>query len=307
MWFNWYAYLFSYYLKTRLLNIKEPFLAGIKITHACNLACKHCPFWKKGQRDLSFLQVKESLKQLYKLGARVVIIEGGEPFLWKDGNYDIRDIVEEAKKFFLSVGITTNGTFPLAVNADIIWVSIDGLKQKHDQLRGESFEKIMNNLKNSTHPAVYAHITINSFNKEEVPELVKFLTPIVKGITVQFHYPYEGIADELFVPLKNRPILLDNLIKMKRDGFPLANSYACLRALKANRWKCYPWMIASVDPDGKITQGCYLKTRGEICCEKCGFSAHTEISLTYRGIIEAVFAGNRIFAPQRRIKINAPG
>jgi len=122
--------------------------------------------------------------------------------------------------------------------------------------------------------------------------------------------------------------VLCNLIKMKKDGLPIANSYACLQALKDNRWKCHPWMIASVDPDGKITQGCYVKNRGEISCEKCGFSAHTEISLAYSGeiscekcgfsahteislaysgVIGSLRVGNTIFGPKKRKRIQAYG
>jgi len=298
---HWYVYLLSCYAKSRLLNIKRPVLAGVKLTYNCNLKCIHCPFWSKKGKSLSFSQAKESFKKLYDLGIRVVIIEGGEPFLWKDGSYDINDIVKEAKRFFFCVGITTNGTFPLKVDSDIIWVSIDGLKETHDRIRGKSFERIIANLKNCSHSRVYAHITINSINWVEVPELVEFLSSKVKGITIQFHYPYNGAEDEMFLPFNKRLTILDDLIKMKSDGFPVANSYACLKALKNNRWKCHSWLIASVGPDYKITQGCYVKDRGEISCEKCGFSAHTEISLAYNGVIESIRVGNRLLGPKRRM------
>jgi MoaA/NifB/PqqE/SkfB family radical SAM enzyme len=246
------------------------------------------------------LQVKNSLKALYDLGVRLVIIEGGEPFLWKDNSYDIRDVVAEAKKLFFSVGITTNGTLSLEANSDIIWVSIDGLKKTHDLLRGESFDRIMANIKRSTHPKIYAHTTINRMNQGEIAEMVKFLSPKVKGLTFQFHYPYSGEADDLVLTFEERKIVLDELIKLKKDGFPIANSYACLQALKDNKWRCHSWMIASVEPDGKLTQGCYIKGRGEVSCKKCGFSAHTEISLAYSGVIESIKAGKKILLSSRR-------
>ncbi|TET92747.1 radical SAM protein [Candidatus Aerophobetes bacterium] len=296
----WYAYLFSCYVKSRFFNIKRPLLAGLKITHLCNLKCRHCPFWKKEKLSFSFLQAKNSLKALYDLGVRLVIIEGGEPFLWKDNSYDIRDVVAEAKKLFFSVGITTNGTLSLEANSDIIWVSIDGLKKTHDLLRGESFDRIMANIKRSTHPKIYAHTTINRMNQGEIPEMVKFLSPKVKGLTFQFHYPYSGEADDLVLTFEERKIVLDELIKLKKDGFPIANSYACLQALKDNKWRCHSWMIASVEPDGKLTQGCYIKGRGEVSCKKCGFSAHTEISLAYSGVIESIKAGKKILLSSRR-------
>ena len=59
-------------------------------------------------------------------------------------------------------------------------------------------------------------------------------------------------------------------------------------------------MIASVDPSGELTHGCYVKGRGRISCERCGFSAHTEISLAYGGVLGSILAGDRIFHPSQR-------
>lgn len=287
-----------YYLSYYLLNLfgkKRPLLGGIKLSHQCNLTCDHCPFWKKAKDSLSFEQAVSSMKTLHKQGVRILIFEGGEPFLWKDGNYDIRDIVKEARKLFFSVGITTNGTFPIDADADIIWVSIDGLKETHDRLRCNSFDKAIANLETSAHPRIFAHITINTLNWKEIPELVQFLKNKVKGITIQFHYPYQEGEKDLSLTSDQHQAVLDNLIQLKKQGLPVANSYTCLKALKENKWKCHPWMIASVEPDGTITHGCYVKNRGTIACDKCGFSAHTEISLAYSGVLEAILLGNRIF------------
>lgn len=46
------------------------------------------------------------------LGTRIVVFEGGESFLWHDGNHDLHDLVNYAKKRFLRVAVTTNGTSP---------------------------------------------------------------------------------------------------------------------------------------------------------------------------------------------------
>ncbi len=294
-----YGYFLSYYIGS-LVGRRRPLLGGMKLTHDCNLACIHCPFWKKKKGSLSFPQAISSLKTLHEWGVRIIIIEGGEPFLWKDGDHRLSDIVAEARKLFFCVGVTTNGTFPIEIDSDIVWVSIDGMKETHNRIRGRSFETIMANIKASSHPRVYAHITINSVNREEIPELVEFLAPRVKGITIQFHYPYDGVDEDLFLPFDQRRALLDDLIRLKRRGLPLADSYACLEALKDNRWKCRPWMIASVDPNAKLTKGCYVKDRGRISCERCGFSAHTEISLAYSGVLEAIRLGGRIFHRSRR-------
>lgn len=289
------GYLLQYYIRSRLGD-KRPLLGGVKLTHRCNLSCIHCPFRKREAASLSFAQVVASLRTLHQWGVRIVILEGGEPFLWRDGDYDIKSVVAEARKLFFSVGVTTNGTWPIDVDSDIVWVSIDGLQPTHDRIRGESFERVMGNIDSSSHPRIYAHITINSLNWAEIPDLVHLLASKVKGITVQFHYPFQELGRELLLSPANREDVLDVLIGLKREGLPIANSYASLEALKGNNWRCRPWMIASVDPDGRLTHGCYLKGRGQISCASCGFSAHTEISLAYGGAVESILVGLRTFS-----------
>ena len=142
-------------------------------------------------------------------------------------------------------------------------------------------------------------MTINSLNWKEIPETVDFFSGLVRGITFQFYYPYEDTDDDLFLPWAERKIVLDRLIHLKSEGYPIEVSHRCMEALKTNRWKCRPWMIASVDPDGGLTHGCYVQSRGDVSCAKCGFSAHTEISLAYNGSIESVIQGNRIFHNRR--------
>lgn len=302
-----YFHILSYYLGC-LVGRKRPLLGGIKLTHDCNLVCIHCPFRKRKAASLSFAQAVSSMRTLREWGVRIMIIEGGEPFLWKDGDRTLDDIVEEANSLFLSVGITTNGTFPIEIGSDIVWVSIDGMKEIHDRIRGTSFERIIDNIESSSHPRIFAHITINSLNWEEIPELVRFLSPRVKGITIQFHYPYDEVDEELFLAMESRRRVLDDLIELKKQGLPLADSYACFEALKENRWRCRPWMIASVDPDGNLTHGCYVKGRGEIACERCGFAAHTELSLAYGGAAGAIRAGMKIFGicPPRALRSGGP-
>lgn len=291
----WYLDFFTYYLQCTLLNKKSPILAGFKITGRCNLSCLHCPFWKRpAPPPLTFNQVKALLLELYRKGIRILIIEGGEPFLWKDGQHTIHDVVDVARPLFLSVGITTNGTFPLKINANTIWVSIDGLRDTHNRIRDNSFDAVMENIYNSAHPDIFANITINRINAAEIPDLVKFLKGKIKGITIQFHYPYEK-DDALTLSFDERRKVLNSLIGLKHKGYPIADSYRALDALKNNSWRCQDWMLANVEPDGTINFGCYVKGRGDIQCGRCGFAAHTEISLAYGWHVPSILAGKKIF------------
>jgi MoaA/NifB/PqqE/SkfB family radical SAM enzyme len=243
---------------------------------------------------LTFNQVEAILSNLYRKGVRILIFEGGEPFLWRDGIYTIHDVVERARRLFYSVGMTTNGTFPLTINASTIWVSIDGLRETHNRIRDNSFDKAISNIEHSPHPNIYANVTINRINYREIPELVRFLAERVRGITIQFHYPYEE-SDSLTLPFEERRKVLNDLIALKKKGYPVTDSNRCLEALKDNSWHCQDWMLANVEPDGTINLGCYVKGRGDIQCAWCGFAAHTEISLAYGWHLPAILAGRKIF------------
>jgi len=203
--------------------------------------------------------------------------------LWRDGDYRVHDLVDYARRRFFSVGMTTNGTQSLDVATDVLWVSVDGLRETHNSLRGAPvFDQIMANVRASRHPRLYAHVTINSVNADEVPALIEFLNGIFRGITIQFYYPYDH-KDDLFLNFDRREKLLDIIIAQKRSGMRVLNSTAALNALKRNTWVCRDDLIDNANPDGSMQQGCYLKGRADIDCKKCGFSPHTEISLACRG------------------------
>jgi MoaA/NifB/PqqE/SkfB family radical SAM enzyme len=277
-----------------LLGKKRPLLAGLKITHKCNLRCKACPFWRKNQAQMSYGLALETINRLYAEGVRLLIIEGGEPFLWRDNGHGLEDIIREAKKLFFCTAIVTNGTLPIETEADVVWVSIDGLRDSHNQNRGNSFDRIIANIKASSHPKILANVTFNRLNWREVDELVEFLGGLVKGITFQFYYPYTGTED-LSLTLEQRKWVLERLLALKKRGYPILASRGTIEALKNNSWRCHDWLIASADPDGTIHIGCYLKGRDKIMCDKCGFAAHVEMSLAFDLTPEAIWVGRKVF------------
>jgi len=281
-------------LEARLLGRRRPFLAGFKVTHRCNLRCRACPFWRRPADDIPYEAALRAMDALHRAGARLLILEGGEPFLWRDGRRTLEDLVRAAKARFYRVGIATNGTLPLESEADTLWVSLDGLEESHDYNRGPVFRRIMENLERSSHQRLFAQLTINRRNRDEIPDLVRFLAGKVRGITFQFHYPYPE-SEDLYLPLEERGPVLDGLIRLKREGFPILDSYATLEALKDNSWRCHDWLIANVEPTGQINWGCYLKGRGPADCRKCGFAAHVELSLAYDWHLGAIAAGIRTF------------
>jgi len=304
---NQVIYLAKYSIKSRAgKGYRKPLLCSFKITGSCNLKCAHCPFWRDGlinspgaPNSLSFENATQILDNLYSEGVRIVIFEGGEPLLWKDekNNRSLNDLIEYAKRLFFFTGVTTNGTMDIErLNPDIFFISIDGLAGTHDRLRGKSFDHIMRNIeKNRRHKKIIANICISSENANEIEELVKFLNNKVRGITIQFFYPYDSVGD-LKLGTKEKGDLLKNLINLKRNGIKLLNSTSCMKMMMNNTWRCDDFLVANVEQDGRMSQGCYLKNKSpEVHCRECGFTVHCEISLAYRFNIDAIKSAAEIF------------
>lgn len=155
---NWVVSLIDFYFRRKVLGRPIPLIASFKVTYRCNLRCAGCPFhqrsFESGTVQMTWREATEALSALSRKGTRIVVFEGGEPFLWRDGGYDFSDLVAYAKKRFLRVAATTNGIYPLNVPAHIVWVSFDGLKAAHDRLRSDSFDRVWSNLQRTHHHRV---------------------------------------------------------------------------------------------------------------------------------------------------------
>jgi len=293
------ADLLKFFLARKVLRRKPPLIASFKLTYRCNLACRGCPFHLRAGDENSHMSWDEAVHALAALkdcGTRIVVFEGGEPLLWRDGTHDFPELVACAKKLFCRVGVTTNGTLPLDVPTDILWVSLDGLEKTHDRLRSGSFAQAWNNLRRTNHPKVFVHFTMNRENWRELEELLKKLreVPAVRGTTLQIFYPYGQGEEALSLAPEERREALETAILLKKN-YPLLNSRSGLKAMIANTWSCHDDILINVDPGGAITRGCYAKNRGTINCRDCGFTPVTEASGALDLSPASLFAGWRIF------------
>ncbi len=283
----------SYQLRGRI----TPVLAGFKITNRCNLRCTHCPYWKRVGPEPDFVSAVQTMKRLRAMGVRILILEGGEPLLWSDGMITIRDLIHQAGRLFESVCMTTNGILPWGdLPLDRVWVSLEGPQPVNDKIRGTgTFERVWENLSVEGKGRAFISTTISKENAESVPELIRMLKGRVAGMTVQFYYPYGGLPDSRFISVEERAPILDEIMRLKSAGFPVANSFLSLEDMKKSRWTCEDRLLANAEPDGTILHGCYLKNRGKSDCSLCGFTAHNEMSLAFAGRAESILAGMRIF------------
>lgn len=271
----------KYVLRHHLSNRRVPLICGLVLTNQCNLRCRHCRIPSRSDRHLSFEEITGVIDSYYQEGGRCLYLHGGEPLLWRDGKHGVEEIVDYAHDVgFLTVVIYTNGTFPLRTSADTVFVSLDGLQETHDRLRGASFTRIMDNIRDSTHPALFINFTINNRNKDELEGFLSHIHGVkqIRGTFFYFHTPYYG-HDELYIEPAERAVILRSLLDCKRR-YRILNSRAGLHSARKNDWK-RPLKICSVYEKGDRYECCRYSDDPELC-RNCGYLSYAEIDQTLK-------------------------
>ena len=290
-----FFYLAWWFFQVRFLGQKKPLQSVIFINNECNLRCKHCWVDKNTAFNRSFEEIKKDLEYSYSIGSRFVDFEGGEPTLWHDdNNRNINDLISLAKKTgFFSVTVTTNAQKPFDwVETDSMWVSLDGVEKYHDEVRGEgAFEKLVENVSKYDKGGLSANMVINKLNENSVEDTIKFVkeNPHLKSISLNFHMPY---GDTKNLCVADRVKIVDKIIKMKKAGYPVMNTFSGLNELKKPQTGKYCWITNFVLPDGTRREYCQGKDFG--MCENCGYGMAGEMKNVYLFNFETLWAGLKL-------------
>lgn len=288
------------------LGFKRPLVNTMIIHYACNLNCRHCSI----QGNLEFLPPKQSLtwdemememREQYRRGARILYFEGGEPTIWKDGDKDLGDLIDLGREIgYFNIGYTTNGTNVFFTGSDVISISLDGPKEVHDSIRSPGvYDRLMGNLETIDHPAVFANMVVQRSNLQTVREVAEIVrdNPHIRGIIYNFITPppYEETLS-----IEEKRAVVDELLMLKKEGFPVLNSKKALRLLLEEDFaeKCPYHVSAFVLPDGSHAQGCPMA--GTESCRNCGFDAVREYYLVNRGDPFTILEMSGMFALTKR-------
>lgn len=134
-----------------LIKSPEPSLRylELQITDRCNLKCRHCYIKEKGARELSINQIRNVLTEFEEMQGLRILITGGEPLLHSKFN-EINEMLPEfsIRKVLFTNGLLLNRETLKRLNAHEIQISIDGMEDAHDQIRGKgSFRLAMKAIK----------------------------------------------------------------------------------------------------------------------------------------------------------------
>jgi MoaA/NifB/PqqE/SkfB family radical SAM enzyme len=268
------AFLWDFAIARR----NRPYVLGLVITDICNLACKHCRVANIYHSSMTYQEVEGHLREQYAKGVRYLYLEGGEPYLWRDGAYRLPDIANLAKHIgYYRVHVYTNGTTPLDEGLDFHWVSIDGTGDIYQTIRGIDLEHVLRHVRNfrGRWAVVY---TVNTINYPHIREFLQFMRTEFPGVGVMFyfHTPYYGV-DQLLLDQQSRHESVATIAECKRSGLPVLNSLPGLRAMESGDY-FHPTNLWHVIDNTGDYQCCRAIADPEVC-KNCGYSTCAEIAL----------------------------
>jgi len=280
----------SFGVRTILFREKKPILGTIIVTDKCNLSCKHCSVNNITAVVHPYVQMKKEMQQLYDMGVRILFFCGGETFLWKDGDKTIRDLVIEAKEMgYLIVNVVTNGTYPIDLpEADLILLSLDGDRERHNIIRGDTYDTIMENIAHATADNICFYMAINQINKDAVAHVCRTArdTQHVRAVSFNFHTPYPD-TKELALSVEEKQKCCDTIVEMMKEGAPIFNLKSAFPYLIHNNFPT-PCHQCVVMENGKLSIcGRCIDVPG--LCEKCGYFFVAEYTLLFRGNPKIIF------------------
>lgn len=284
-----FAYFAGFGIKTVLFGGKNPILGTVILTDKCNLSCRHCSVNNITSVIHPYQQIMDEMQMLYRMGVRILFFCGGETFLWRDSGKNLRDLVAEARRMgFLIVDVVTNGTFPLDLpEADLILLSLDGDRERHNAIRGDTYDIIMENIRNAASDNICLYMAINQINKGAVRDVCLMArdTKNIRAVSFNFHTPYPDTR-ELALSREEKAACCQVIREMMRENAPVFNLKSAFPYLINNSFPT-PCRQCVVVENGKVsTCGRCIEVEG--LCRQCGYFFVAEYTLLFRGNIKII-------------------
>ncbi|KUG06658.1 radical SAM protein [Solirubrum puertoriconensis] len=119
--------------------VRHPVLCNYYVTYRCNAKCSFCDIWEKPSPYIQLADVEQNLRDLKRMGVRVIDFTGGEPLLHRQ----LPEFLQLAHDLGFITTVTTNGLlYPkfaerLRGKVDMLHFSLDSSeKEQHDRGRG---------------------------------------------------------------------------------------------------------------------------------------------------------------------------
>ncbi len=191
-------------------------------TKACNLACVHCYYAARAQRDpeeLSTAEARVLIDDLAQFGAPVLLFSGGEPLLRED----LYELGEYAVARGLRTVISTNGTLIdrraaqriHAARFSYVGISLDGIRSTNDRFRGRAgaYDAALAGVRHCREVGVKVglRLTLNRYNVADLDAIFDLLEEEAIQRACFYHLVYAGrgrrIQDDDLTPAETRSVV----------------------------------------------------------------------------------------------------
>ena len=274
----------AYLGRAQHLQLKGLRECWFHITNTCNLSCGHCLFAASPQarESLDPDLLRRAIQQAAELGCRLFYFTGGEPFVYPGFLAVVEQILADQANH---VVVLSNGLLFEKYQQQLagldpqrfhLQVSVDGLQQSHEELRGAgTFDRLMKNLElvHGLGLATTLSTAVCRQNIDDLAELVRlaasqgcdnvhFLWHFQrgKGCTEQ-HVPAseifaklvaaQSVAEEVGVSIDNIDTLRAQIFATPGTRFDLSNT---------------AWESLAVGPDGHVYPSPALVGVAELDC-----------------------------------------
>lgn len=245
--------------------INHPVLCNYYLTYRCNATCGFCDIWEKPSPYITLENFKENIRDLKKLGVKVIDFTGGEPLLHRE----LDQLLALAKKEGIITTVTTNCLlYPkyaqrLKGKIDMLHFSVDSPdEEEHNQSRGvKCFDKVLDSIeiakKNKERPDILFTVFEENVDKIErvwkeicrPNNLVLILNPVFEYNNVETG---ESLSAETLKKLlwwgKQKNVYLNEaFIELRKNGGNKIENPVCKAASTT----------IVISPENKLILPCY--------------------------------------------------
>ena len=264
------------------LQLSTPIKIQWKITNKCNLKCKHCYLGKLNGFELEFDKIMVITDTIINSNIMEVTISGGECLTYNG----IEKVIEKLLNNDIKVDIFTNALLLKKVLEKIddkiqdktkllFYVSIDGLKESHEKIRGKNtFDKAINNMQYAIEKGypVVTNTVINKINYPDIIDMVILLKTMgVKDVQLSNLIIQGNATTDLKIDLESQMQLKQSLSNLYKEhpefGYiyysevPDEDGLRKVYSLNSEKdeyigndnWKCTAGVTrVTIDPNGKV-------------------------------------------------------
>lgn len=245
--------------------VRHPVLCNYYVTYRCNATCSFCDIWERPSPYVTPENVRDNLRDLRRLGVRVVDFTGGEPLLHRQ----LPQLLAEAKQQGFITTITTNALlYPKQAQrlrglVDMLHFSLDSpVADEHDRSRGVAcFDKVMESIQMARSLGERPDILFTVFEHnvcqikamhEEICEpngLVLILNPVFEYNAVETgdQFSEEALRQMSWWGKQKNVYLNDAFVSLRRDGGNHINKPVCRAASTT----------LVISPENKLVLPCY--------------------------------------------------